>query len=358
MIPPLNRGEIRPLISSPLRARPGDVESVLNRLWASLLYSHTVAIADPLASLAEASSPYGRGGDPGQRLEREREYSLYLLHFLAAVAPLVQSGILILLPLDRTPRVKLDFGTLLTSMRGFRAALIEGTVCEGEFHPESPAGSYISELELLASTGWSVQIAPLSACDRAERFALRALLRRGRGRLWRQQLKGVTLGRFDAFAIDTLTTVPVTDLSDLTTRDIQLVRDEDAFGSWRVELSDVIAEYERNVGAAIPTAARIATERLRRRAADIGSTVGGSPALSAVRAGLGTFTIAGSAVLAAFPVLSTSGKLDGISLAAGSSLVSVGRRLVFHGRQRGQLPLSAATHRHFESAGRIFRTRA
>ncbi len=357
LIPPLNRGEIRPLLDSSPYALPRDVESVLNSLWATLLYSHTAAIVDPLSSLPKPSLDIGRNRDPNEWIERERQYALYLLHFLAAVAPLVQSGILVLLPLDRLPQVKLDFGLLLASMQGLRAALIENAMYEGEFHPEWPAQSYISQLELIARTGWSVHTPPLSAHSHAERFALRALLRRGRWRLWRQRLKSVSLGRFDAFAIDTLTRVPVTDLSDLSTRDIQLIRDEDAFGAWRAELSDVIAEYERNVNAAVPTAARIATERLQRRAADIGGTIGDSPALSAARAGLGTFAIAGSAALAAFPVLSTSGRLDGLSMAVGSSLVSAGRRLVFHQRQRGQAPLSAATHRHYKSAGAIFRSK-
>lgn len=333
-------------------------------MWGTLLYSHTAAIVDPLGSWPSTWRP----GEPtrvtGPRPTNEREasqdrsYALHVLHFLAAVAPLVDAGTLVLVPDDRLPQVALNFGSLLASMQGLRAALIENARYEGEFHPEWPAKSYIGQLEQLARTSWSIHIPPLSASDEAESFALRALLRRGRRRLWRERLRRVTLGRFDTFAIDMLTEVPVDELTDLASRDIQLIRDEGAFGSWRAELSAVMAEYERNVGAAVPDAARIATERLERRAEQIGAIVGASPTLSAMRAGLGTFAIAGSAVLAAFPVLSVSGRADGASLAAGSSLVAAGRRLVFHARHRTSRPLAMSRLQHVRSARAIFRARS
>jgi hypothetical protein len=364
-LPPIAPGELRPLVQNVGLYTLGDVERFLDKLWATLLYSHSAAMTDPLSKVVEIPLLCMRPDDPGYtdkirerdegHTERCRRYALVVLHALAATAPLIDAGTLVLAPTDVLPKVELNLGHYVDWIGGSLSVwLAEMAKEDGELHPEVPAKRYKSDLELLASTGWSVHIPPFESSSLTERMALRSLLRRARLRLWRHNLRSVTLGRFDHFAIDTLTEIPVTDLSRLTNHEIQLVRDEDAFGAWRVELTGVLAEYERNLGAAVPEAARIATQRLARRATDIDRVVEESSALSALRAGVSIFGVAGSAVLAAFPVLSVAGRLDGLSLAAGSSLVETGRRLVFHERTRREVAVTSALGEHYRGAAVIF----
>lgn len=367
-LPPIAPGQLRPLVDHRGLYTLLDVEWFLDRLWAVLLYSHSVALKDPLSEVVRPRPIFARPHDPNysdkirkrdeDHARQSRHYALLALHALAATAPLVDVGTLVLVPTDLLPKVKVKLGSYVEMMRGgLGTALAELAKEDGEVHPETPAQQYQSDLELLASTDWSIHLPPFEASSLAERVALKGLLRRARLRLWRHNLRSVTLTRFDRLAIDTLTKVKVTDLSRLTNREIQIVRDEDAFGEWRTELASVIAEYERNLGAAVPDAGRIASQRLARRAADIDRHVEKSSALSALRAGMSTFSVAGSAVLAAFPILTVAGRTDGLSIAAGSSLLDTGRRLIFHEQSRHQLAAASALGEHYRGAAAIFDTK-
>jgi hypothetical protein len=347
IISELAPGEVRPYINVRFDVH---VERALDALWGTLLYSHQAAVPDPLTmrryDKLDAS--------------RERGEALKALHLLSIIAPLIDSGVVVLVSDDLLPAVTLDIGNLQDRIGGFVAALIEGTDShDSEFHPASMLRQYVSQLEWLASTGWSVHIRPLfsDASQAREAYVVRRLVRVGRRHLWSHHLRRAVLNEFDSFALGTLTHVPVPDLTDLTPRDIQVIRDEDAFGAWRAELSGIIGEYQRNLTGPTRAAAAIATERLAMRAADIEQVVQRSDSLLALRSGLSTLGISGSAVLAAFPILSVAGRTDGLALAAGASLVRTGRRLLFHERTRCELPLQHSKARHFRAAAAIFRAR-
>lgn len=211
---------------------------------------------------------------------------------------------------------------------------------------------HLGELELVARTGWAVQIKPISpkGLSPLSAYAVKALLGDGRRRFRRKRIQNAFMGRFDSYAIDTLTRVPVPDLSDLDVGDIQLIRDEDAFGLWRHELTAVVAEYERNVDAVVPGAAGIARDRLTSSAEAIQRVVDASSALAAIRTGLSTFAVAGSATLASFPILSTEGRRDGLGIAVGSSLIDTGRRMIMCERD----PTKVSQYRHHRAAEAIF----
>jgi len=343
LVPPIEPGKMRPLAKGAWLAT--DLEGALDSVWATLLYSHTAAVYDPLERRNWAKELTSEG---------EKAAALQALSALTVVRPLVDAGVLVLVPSDLLPEVKLDFSRLTARLNGRRAlifAMLKGETFD-ELSVLPRASFHMQTLELLASTGWSIQVEPLSAAGWSEvsQYALNVLLREGRRRLLSQRVQDAFLGRFDAFAIDTLTRVPVPDLSNLAVGDIQRIRDEDAFGAWRVELEGVIGEYERNVGAAMPSAAGIASERLGRSAASVDRAIAASGALSAIRAGMSTFAIAGSAALATFPILSAGETADSLGLAAGASLIETGRRLVFCQRS----PMAVTRQRHYRAAEAIF----
>lgn len=157
--------------------------------------------------------------------------------------------------------------------------------------------------------------------------------------------------------LDAVTQLPVPDLSGLSITDVELIGEENAFDFWRRELSGVVVETE-DVTSNTRDAAAIAAERLAAGARQIERTIIKSPALSAMRSGLSTLAVAGSAVLASFLVLSVEGRTDALSLAVGSSLVDTGRRLVSYERRCSTTALESARSEHYRAAATVFAARA
>lgn len=345
LVSPLRSGETRPL----LRGRYAAASGVsLDSVWAALLYAHSVAIPDPLQDALDRANGVSAAG--------EKQIALENINALAILRPLVNAETVILVPFDLLPDVRLDFRRVEAGLEGFRAHVfaLRNADWDQELRLRPRVSSELSELDLVARTGWAVQIGPISPKGRSPlaAYAVNALLRDGRRRFRRKRIQSAFMGRFDSFAIDTLTRVPVPDLSDLTVGDIQLIRDEDAFGRWRRELTAVVAEYERNVDGVVPGAAGVARDRLTSSAEAIERAVNASCALAAIRAGLSTFAVAGSATLASFPILSAQGRRDGLGIAVGSSLIDMGRRMIMCERD----PVKVSQYRHHRAAEAIFKS--
>jgi len=309
LLPPLKPGELRPLVG---RYGVTRNDQGLDALFATLLYAHSAAILDPLGEAIHGNNTPS---------EAEKQLALTALSQLAIVKLLIEDGIVVLVPKDLLPQVKLDTRRLEARLDGMRAqifAILMGDL-DSEPHLVPRISDYISDLAFAAQTGWSVHLPPIGRerLSALNQYARKRFLREARLRLWGYRMRSVRLRRFDAFALDTMTRVPIPDLSDLATRDVQLIRGEDAFGAWRTDLSAVVAEYERNLAASVRSAARIAAERLRRSASEIDHTITRSSALTALRAGVGTFAVTGSASLAAFPILSASGRSDAVGVTVG-----------------------------------------
>ncbi|HET7589926.1 MAG TPA: hypothetical protein VFK14_07045 [Solirubrobacterales bacterium] len=341
LVPALAEGETRPLARDTLT--PGEPAAFLDVIWASLLYAHSVAIFDPLEE-----SPLGLAPLP------ESFMALQALNLLATVGPLVEAKTLVLVPRDLLPATKLDFRRVERRLEGLRAEFFGALKGELDSDPHllPRVSNKMRDLEFVAQTGWAVQIEPITTrrLGPLPKYAVNALLRDGRRRRRRQQMNKAFLGQFDSFALDRLTRVPVPDLSDLTVGDIQLIRDENAFGGWRRQLTGVVAEYERNLQIDVREADAIAHDRLLSSLREIDRTIAASSALSAIRAGLSTFAVAGSATLASFPVLSVEGRHDALTVAVGTSLLETGRRLVLCEKD----PTQVARQRHHRAAATIF----
>jgi hypothetical protein len=346
LVSQLRSGEIRPLVEGRDRYQEPGVS--LDSVWAALLYSHSVAIPDPLQDALDRAHGMSPAG--------EKTLALESLDALTILKPLIDSETVILVPFDLLPDVRLDFRRVEARLEGARGQIfaVLRADSDGELHLRPRVTSHLRGLELVARTGWAVQIKPISpkGLSPLSAYAVKALLKDGRRRFRRKRIQSAFMGRFDSFAIDTLTRVPVPDLSDLSVRDIQLIRDEEAFGHWRRELTAVVAEYERNVDAVVPGAAGVARDRLTSSAEAIERVVNASSALAAIRAGLSTFAVAGSATLASFPILSAQGRRDELGIAVGSSLIDMGRRMIMCERD----PMKVSQYRHHRAAEAIFKS--
>ncbi len=91
----------------------GPAEFFLDSLWATLLYSHQVAIIDPFVN---HDAPRH---DDDQNIDRTKR----ILHLLAVLAPLVDDGTVQLIATDMLPTVKLDFSALANRLNGPRAVI-------------------------------------------------------------------------------------------------------------------------------------------------------------------------------------------------------------------------------------------
>jgi hypothetical protein len=346
-IPALTSGHIRPCIAGSFLGGPWP--HLLDSISAALLYAHSVAIFDPF-DIYPDHVPYSS--------EREKAIALHGLHGLAIIAPLLEKQVVVLVPRDLLPKVTLDFRRADSRLAGIRAQLraILTANDEIELQLRPRVARLIDDLELLAQTGWSVQMRPprFDQLGPLSRYAHEILLKDARRHLMTKHLRTALLSKFDAFAIDTLTRFPVPDLAELTVSDIQRIRDEDAFGAWRIELTGVIAEYDRNLDTVDASAASIASERLIDSIDSVDRAIAASSALSALRAGAATFGVAGSAALAAFPIMSVDGRGDALGIAVGSSLIETGRRLVFCAVQRDARQIALSQRQHRLAAASVF----
>lgn len=343
-LPTRDVGELRPYMTQDSSTIGGD--GFLNKIWAQLLYSHSLAVEDFLSG-ASTFSP-----DVASRDEASN-----ILHSLAVLAPLIDREVVVGIPTDLLPRVKLDFGRFEKRLTGVAASVINQVRSKDSSGFKDFSGdrdTICNSLEFLASTQWSVQLEPWSYVSG---YAVLALMFEGMRKEWVRRLRRGLVPDFDRRALNVLASLPVPDLSGLTAHDVVAIRDGDGFGAWRQELGEIVGRYEHDVGVRSPFAAQHAVERLHRRSADLDEEISASTALSALRGGLRTFAISGSVILAAFPVLSVSGRQEALAIAAGTSLSDLGRGLVFCYNKREERAMKATLKANVDAAQRVFESR-
>ncbi|MDR1294587.1 MAG: hypothetical protein LBK59_06470 [Bifidobacteriaceae bacterium] len=351
--PPLPQGETRPILDS-------DALLDIDAIWATLLYAHSVAVDDPLS--AAQRDPHSLSLDTSG----ECEAAMTVLHQLGVLAPLIDSGVVVLFARADLPPVKLNLKGLEGPrwLMGFEELMDyiddwthedPGSRRDLQMHPALKETHISDNLATLVAAHWRIQaptrwfqVRPGSDSEIIQRMTLRWARRRVLS-----HPRAVVMSAFDRRALAVLTQTPVPDLSGLNSTDITSIRDEGAFGDWRLALSSNLASLETMRWAGLGEAHLVASRALREQANRIHVTVRNSSALSAFRNGGAVFAAGASAALASVPILGPAHTLREIGLSAGASLLDTGRRLLTASLKRPTVLATAALARHYDAVADV-----
>jgi hypothetical protein len=356
-LPPLAGGELRPLViqRGPLVFRQNFswAEYELDHISCVLSYAHSIVLSDPFSDFAPAL-------EEGTLTTAQVVASLHVVAFLA---PLLEAGVVRLLPRQNLrPGVSYRGPWGSVSLSSYRLSRAVGWIEDrlGLFENASKnekLSSSIAEKEF----GWSVAaelIAQTNAVNgRAqllddypaywrpegsyrEKDFFRSILKQG----WRQRLQSGQLNGEDQKLLR-LVQQPLPDLAIVTAQDLITVRQSDGLTSIRNAVGLALEQYEvgiaagrHDVGEGIADEFRAASEKLE-------AEIRQSSALSALRRGASTFGVTGAAGLASAPLLGALPPEKIAVPAAAAGLIEYARALIVTAREsdRRRAALAHAT---------------
>jgi hypothetical protein len=348
-LPPLGEKELRPLLDNRSTISPSFAwaEANIDRLTAALLYSHSAVAVDPLYLIGAV-----------RKNDLPPEHLLCMLHYLAVNAPLLDSGTLFLIPeleVDRTKWISGPWPKQEYYHGGENSVVrwIEERTAIGRWASDLRPSRIVEDsafgrrivLDLMQTANaldgrahffldHHSQLEWSNAAEWDEMRHLEAIAKKlFRGSIRRSAFRARSRedARRVAHAARTLHFFlrdPVPDLSIVSAHDLVLVREADAFEVYRLHMSRYVDEYLTAIEEGMTDIGSAIAAELRESAAEMEREVDRSPALSAMKAGLGTMAVGTAAGTIAEPIIGRTGFLGQLGLSLGLGAVASGRRVV------------------------------
>jgi hypothetical protein len=333
-LPALAPGELRPLLaqrdSLPISMTFGSAEHEINRLTGVLLYAHEAVLFDPISHL-ETSLEIG---------EMNVANLLGPLHLLAFSTPLVEAGVVRLVPPP--------------AIQGGRQ--YQGPWPSRRFRSYKPA-HFMRRLE--KKRGWfknvESELKPSrNMLDRvigrnaAIRVVQQTNAMKGRAHLLRDEnleldvaydeeawfdrllLMGVLKGMFrgELQKLIRLVQHPLPDFSVVRADDLIALRQRDRFGDLRHQLGESLESYEIGIGAGRGDVGAGLASEFRRAAEALEEEVKASSVLTAARKGFYTLAVTGAAAAATLPLQPDPGATTMLAAPASAAAAELVRALV------------------------------
>jgi hypothetical protein len=317
-LPSLSKGELRPLVLQrgevACRKRFTWAEHELDRITGTLLYAHRVVVSDPISDF----EPTLRDGELG------REQLLATLHLISYLAPLVETGVVLLVqrpparpervPRGPWPTLSFPTGAANKAMRWFEERTGWFDKWPLEDRPSRTIDAMgiglIYAAELIAQTNALQGKAHLlvddipywNSLDHSEglyyeRGAIDDAVRRATRRPLLSRMVATGEGR----KVMRLVQRPLPDFSFVTPQDLLSIRDAAAFPLWRTTVADALERYEAGVVAGRWDVGEGLAAEFRGVAERLEAEVAASGVMAALRRGASAFGIVGSAAAALSP---------------------------------------------------------